>query len=828
MKTKINFNQFIPHIIAVFVFLLITIIFFHPVFFENKAIFQHDILQGQGAAQSLKQYREATGEEGLWAGSIFSGMPANLVSLIYSGDLVIHFQKAYSLWLPHPTGLLLMSFFSMYILLFLAFKVRPYLSLAGAIAFGLTSFQIISLGAGHNAKVGAVALMPLIFAGIVLAFRGKLGLGFILTAFGLAMQIRINHLQITYYLLIICIAYGINEVIVRLKAGTLASLLKPLSVLILAAVLAVGANLGKLWGIFEYSQYSIRGKSELNSGAVPAGESGLNKEYAFEFSNEIFEPLVLFIPNFYGGASNQNLGTSSNLADALRRQGVSPAQLEEQTKNIPTYWGDQRLSAPYYAGAITVFLFVLGLLILEGKQKWWLLSLVVFGIMLSWGKNFAAFNYFLFDYMPGYNKFRSVTFAIIIPIFCMPILGFQGLEKLLGQGLNKRNQKILFMAAIATAGFALIAALLAGVGSYVGGIDYRLSSLGYPGWFMQAIKEDREALLRSDGFRSMIFILLATGLIWFIVKKLLNEQVALFGFTILFLLDMFLVDRRYFDKENFSRSPERTFFTETEADKLIKTDKDNHFRVLYLLGPFTDARTSYHHRSIGGYHGAKMRRYQDVVENCLQDEIQEIIIKLRNRDQNFNSLGVINMLDTRYFLAGSARGEVIGNEAANGPAWFVQQVKKVLTPDEEIRDLPNANTKTIAIVNTSRFEVHDEEGYFTSGTIDLVQNRPNHLVYDVDTAGDAFAVFSEIYYPIGWTATIDGQEAEIIQANYILRALEIPEGKHTVEFRFEPDSYVIGNKVMWTANILLIIALAGVCFLEIKKLKTIQIPGMLE
>lgn len=811
---KIQFNQLVPHIIAVVIFLLTTVAFFHPVFFENKAIYQRDILEGQGTAQSLKEYRELTGEEGLWSESVFSGMPANLINLIYSGGLVSYFQSAYTLWFPHPTRLLLMSFFSMYILLFLALKIRPYLSIAGAIAFGLTSFQIISFGAGHNAKIGAIALMPLILAGIILAFRGKLGLGFILTAFGLAMQIRINHLQITYYLLIICVIFGINEIIIRLKSGTITTMIKPLVVLVLAAILAVGANLGKLWGVYEYSQYSIRGKSDLNSGKVAAGESGLDKEYAFRYSNDILEPLVLFIPNFYGGSSSQNLSTNSNLADALRGQGVPPGQVAEQTKSVPTYWGDQPGSAPYYAGAITIFLFVLGLLIMDGRQKWWWLALVVFGIMLSWGSSFADFNYFLFDYLPGYNKFRSVTFAIIISIFCMIPLGFQAVERLLQEGLTKQNQKKLFIAVGVSAGFALAAGLLAGMGSYVGGIDYRLSSAGYPDWFLQAVRQDREALLRSDAFRSMIFILLSAGLIWVIAKKLLNENVALLGIALLVLMDMFFVGRRYLNADNFQRSPERTFFTETEADKLIKTDRDNHYRVLYLLDPFNDARTSYHHRSIGGYHGAKMRRYQDVVENHLQDEIQEAIAKLRNKDGNFNSLGVINMLDTRYFMAGSAKGEVVGNESANGPAWFVQQVKKVATPDEEIRDLGNANTKIVAIVNTSRFDVHDEEGYFTGGTIELVQKKPNHLIYDVNAAGNAFAVFSEIYYPEGWSATIDGLEAEIIQANYILRALEIPEGQYTVEFKFEPDSYIVGNKVMWVCSILLVLSLVSFVILE--------------
>ena len=439
---KFPFQQLLPHVIAVLVFLLITVIFFHPVFFENKGLSQHDILQGLGTSKSLKDYRELTGQEGLWAGSVFSGMPGNLVNLIYSGDLVIHLQRAFTLWLPHPTSLLFLSLISFYILL-LANKVRPYVSMAGAIAFGLTSFQIISYWAGHNSKAAAVALMPLVLAGVILAFRGKLGLGFLLTAFGLAMQIRVNHLQITYYLLIICIVFGINELIVRGKDGTIKEIVKPLSVLILAAILAVLTSFGRLWGVYEYSQYSTRGKSELTSQTQTA-DSGLDKEYAFQYSNGLFEPLFLFIPNFFGGSTSQDLGTDSNLADALRRNGAAPAQVREQVRSIPTYWGDQPSTAPYYAGAITIFLFVLGMLVLEGRRKWWLFSLVVLGIMLSWGKNFSDFNYFLFDNLPGYNKFRSVTFTIIISVFALVLVGFTGLEEFFKARLKQEQSKEAF------------------------------------------------------------------------------------------------------------------------------------------------------------------------------------------------------------------------------------------------------------------------------------------------------------------------------------------------------------------------------------------------
>ena len=812
---KIPINKIIPHLIVIVVFLLITVVFFSPIFLKNQQIYQHDILQGIGAAKSLKTFRESFGEEGLWASSMFSGMPGYLVNTTYSGDLVIYVLKAYTLWLPHPTGYLFISFVSFYILL-LAFRVRPYLSMAGAIAFGLTSFQIISLWAGHNAKVGAVAVMPLVLAGVHLAFNKKLGLGFVLTMIGMALEIRMNHLQITYFLLIIVVVYGLNELIFGLKDGIYKELFKPLALLMLAVIIGIGANFGKLWGVYEYSQYSTRGKSELTTQSYSA-DSGLDKDYAFQYSNGIFEPLFLFIPNFFGGSTSQELTTSSNVAEAFRRNGTPPQQIAQQVRSIPTYWGNQPSTLPYYAGAITIFLFVIGMLFLENRQRWWLLAIVIISIMLSWGNNFATFNYFLFDHLPVYNKFRSVTFTIIIAIVGLILGGFTGLERLITLGLNKSNQNKLLIGFAVTGGFSLLAAIFAGMGSYVGGIDARLSGSGYPDWLIDAIRLDRESLLRADAFRSFIFVTLAFVAIFFGLKNNSILKYSIMGIAFLVLLDMFFVARRFLDADSFSRNPQREFFAETSADKLLKTDPDNHFRVLNLPNPFNDARTSYHHRSIGGYHGAKLRRYQDVIEHHLDTEMNEIIEMVKTGNASFTAQGVLNMLDTRYFIAGLDQKGIIPNGHANGAAWFVQAVKKVSSPDQELDDIGNANTKTIAVVDTTKFEVHDSEGYFTAGTIELVQNYPNHLVYDVDASGQVFAIFSEIYYLEGWTATINGNEAPIIRANYILRALEIPQGKHKVEFKFAPTSYVIGNNIMMGFGIMMLIGAASILAFEIRR-----------
>ncbi|MDA1121188.1 MAG: YfhO family protein [Bacteroidetes bacterium] len=410
-----------------------------------------------------------------------------------------------------------------------------------------------------------------------------------------------------------------------------------------------------------------------------------------------------------------------------------------------------------------------------------------------------------------------MTFTIIIAIVGLILGGFTGLEKLFTLGFNKANQNKLLIAFAVTGGFALLATIFAGMGSYVGGIDARLSGSGYPDWLLEAIRLDRESLLRADAFRSFVFVALAFVTIYFGLKNNSVLKYSIMGIAFLVLIDMFFVDRRYLDSKDFTRNPEREFFAETAADKLLKTDPDNHFRVLYLPNPFNDARTSYHHRSIGGYHGAKLRRYQDIVENHLDTEMNELIEMVKAGNTSFTAQGVLNMLDTRYFIAGLDQKGIIPNGHANGAAWFVQAVKKVSSPDEELVDIGNANTKMIAVVDTTKFEVHDSEGYFTAGTIDLVQNYPNHLVYNVDASGQVFAIFSEIYYPEGWIATINGIEAPIIRANYLLRALEIPQGKHKVEFKFEPASYVIGNKIMMSFGLLMLIGALAILGFEIKR-----------
>ncbi|MCV9385708.1 YfhO family protein [Reichenbachiella ulvae] len=797
-------KDILPHLAAIAIFLIVTIVFYSPVFLENKALPQHDIMQWKGSAQELEEFREQTGEEGLWTNSMFGGMPGYLINVEFSGELTKEIHKLISFYLPHPTGIILIAFISCYVML-LVFGVRSWLAVAGALTFGLTAFNIISIGAGHNSKVTAVAYMPLVLAGVHAAFTNRKWLGFVLTALGLALQLRVNHLQITYYLMIMVLVYGLFQLIQAIQEKKIADFAKTVGILVVAVIISLGANTGRLWTIMEYSPYSMRGKSELTSQG--GGEkTGLEKDYAFQYSNGIMEPLVLFIPNFFGGSSQQDLGKNSNLEKALRKQGMSGQQLQQQVENAPAYWGDQPLTAPYYAGAIVVFLFVLSLFFLERKHTLWVMVLVGLSIVLSWGDNFQTFNYLIFDYLPGYNKFRSVTFVIIIAIVAMIISGFSGLEKLLSLDWNKETQKKFFIAMGITGGFALLAALFAGIGSYRGAIDARLAS--YPDWYLQALREDRASLLRVDAFRSLFFVVATAAVIWFVQLDKLKKSLGMGVIILLILIDMMGVSKRFLNSDSFVRESKADEFVATEADQRILKDQDPDYRVLNLMNPFNDAKTSYFHKSVGGYHGAKMRRYQDLIEREISPEVSEVIAGLQEGKFDFENADVLNMLNTKYFKAGESARAAIANPSANGNAWFVSEIIKVNNANEEIAAISTFDSKEEAVVDVSSFEVSEIVNDSTS-KISLTSYAPNELVYQSSSNKAGLAVFSEIYYPEGWKATIDGEEVKILRANYVLRALEVPAGEHKIVFTFAPSSYRIGNTITWVFNVLLILSCLG-------------------
>lgn len=812
---KIRFTQdILPHLLAVVVFLVVTLFFFKPVFFDHKALSQHDIQQWEGSSKALRDYRDQTGDEGLWASQMFSGMPAYLINVEWGNEAVSIVKQVMTVSLPHPISNIFAAFVSYYILL-LCFGVRPYLAIAGAVAFGLSSYVIIGLMAGHNGRIGAIAFMPLIMAGIHLAFSRKFVLGFAATATGFALHLRENHLQMTYYLAMIVAVYGLVQLIYLYRSGEVKEWFKAVGLLVPAVILGFGTFVGPLWAIAEYTPYSMRGNSELVSGGKLQGgeQTGLYKQYAFEFSNGILEPMTLLIPDFYGGASSTFLvqDQDSETYKALSQSGDNEManQLAQYTS---AYWGPQRLAAPYYAGAVVIFLFVFGIVFGESRMRWWLVSVTVLGIMLSWGKNFEAFNYAMFDYFPGYNKFRSVTFTLIIALFAMPLLGFSALERFLQHGFDTAVKKKLLIAGGVTAGLCVIAIIFAGVLSFTRDFESQL-----PAWFTNALAADRKSLLIGDAFRSLVFVLLIFSVLYFNIIRL-NATLFYAAVFLLITIDLSTVDKRYLKDENYVRARDKGRFTPTEADNEILKDKSS-FRVYNLtsLGEaWADARTSYYHHSLGGYHGAKMRRYQDLVDSCLNRETEELVRDAQSGGLKFENYGILNMLNTKYLVIGPDRTNVIANPAINGNAWFVQKLVKVNSPAEELEATCGAETKTTAVVDVSKFPV-SPESFDSSGTIKLLENKPNYLKYESNSASATFAVFSEIYYDKGWKAFVDQKEVNILRADYVLRALVLEPGQHSIEFRFEPAAYYTGNKITMASSWLMLLVLLGSVGYSIRK-----------
>ncbi|GMQ29436.1 YfhO family protein [Algoriphagus confluentis] len=798
---KLQFQKdILPHLIGVLFFYLIVVLYFSPMVFDGKIIFQGDILQWEGSAKEILDHRAETGEQLLWTNSMFGGMPAYFISMELPGDITNLLISILTLGLPHPINGLFFGMVGMYILL-LSFRIRPIFSIAGAIAFSFNTYNLLSLEAGHNAKIWAVCLIPLILAGIHLAFDRKHLLGAALLALGLVLQLKFNHLQITYYTLIISVIYVAVRLIFSWKKEGFASLAKALGFLVIGALLAVGGNLTRLATALEYSPYSTRGNATLESSS-----SGLDKDYAFGWSNGIMESLTLLVPDFYGGGSNTPLSKDSASEKALRAQGLDPAQINGFIKGAPTYWGDQPFTGgPIYGSVILVFLAILGIWAAPKESLITFGTIIILSLMLSWGKNLAWFNYALFDILPGYNKFRAVSMALGMTLFAIPVLGMIALERL----SQTRELKPLLISGGIVAGLTLILAVGAGAFfRFEGAAD-----ANFPDWLVTALKADRKAMLSASAWKSFAFVALSMGLIYFYLKGKISEHILGAGLIALITIDVWTINRRYLNAESFQGNPSRQYFAETPAEKEIANDSD-YFRVLSLTEGLTQgARTSYRFQSLGGYHGAKLRRYQDLVDNQLQFEIQDFVQKAQEGNFDWAGIGVINMLNTKYLMAGSEANSVFENPEANGSAWIPQEVVPVTSNQEEIDLLGEIDTKAQATLNT------EEYGSINAGTgrITLTEHLPNQLNYSAEMTQGGLAVFSEIHYPKGWKARIDGQEAEILRVNYLLRGLEIPEGDHEIVFTFEPSSYYSTKTPTVIFQYLILIALLGGLYSTFRK-----------
>jgi hypothetical protein len=820
-KVRIPFEYVYPIII----FFFLSLAYMYPAL-EGKSLHQGDIVQYQGSAKESNDYREKTGEEALWTNSMFSGMPTYLISTKYNSNFLRHFHHFFTLNGWRPVCFVFLYLFGFYIAL-LAFGVNRWLSTIGAIAYAFSTYFFVILIAGHNAKALALGYMPPIIAGVYLAFRGKYLLGSALLGLFLSLQILIVHFQITYYTFIIILFLGIVELIYVIREKRYKQFSIALGCLIIAASLAVASNLASLWTTQEYGQYSIRGKSDLSMNAE-VKTSGLDKDYATDWSYGVSETLTLLIPNFNGGASVSSLPENSKTYDFIQKiQGTQQAR--KTVKQMPTYWGNQPSTAgPVYAGAIIIFLFVLGLFLLDGKLKWWLVAVTILSIALSWGKNFFWLTNLFMDYFPGYNKFRSVSMTLIMAEFALPLMGILTLNEILKGNIDKgKVLKSALYSFYITGGVCLFFIVTArSFFDFTAAVDQQYLAQGATD-FIDALKADRLMLLRTDAFRSIIFIALSVGLLYLFNKEKLTKSYFIAGLGLLILIDMWAVNKRYVNNDDFiSKKEYNNPIPETKADEFILDHGANNpdYRVLNIsVSTFNDATTSYYHKSLGGYHGAKMRRYQELVELHLYPEIQELIGVLRKGnmfevDSVLSTLGVLNMLNTQYIIYNPEAMPLI-NENTFGNAWFVSSISMAGSADEEIHRLGQTDLRNVIVVN-KEFE-NEVSGMVlkedSSAAILLTSYEPNRLVYKSSSSSEELAVFSEIYYPKGWKVTIDGNDANHFRADFLLRAMKIPAGKHEIVFSFRPKSFYTGNKIATAGSGILLLLLLGTVYLEIKK-----------
>ena len=809
MKKIVFHKDVLPHLVALAIFVILTLIFFKPAFFEQKSLAQSDIVQWRASAQELIEYRNETGEEGLWTNAIFGGMPAYLISVKWGNELIKTIHSIYALGLPHPVRIIFASMVSFYIML-LCFKVRPYLAILGAIAFGFSTYQIIGLTAGHNARISAVSFMPLVLGGVHLCFHRYKWLGAALTALALAMQLRVNHLQITYYLAFILLIYGAIHLYEAYKNGTLKVFGQRLLLLIIAAIMAIGTFFGEFYATYEYGKYSNRGATELsNQDNAEMNSDGLSKSYAFQYSNGIWDPFTLFIPNALGG--NGPFPEDSKLADFLIQNGANNAQIQQYLRGVPTYWGKETPTT-YYAGAIMVFLFVLGCLLVERKYVVWAVLVALLGILLSYGRNFPAFNELMFDYFPGYNKFRSVTFTMVMPIFAICFLGMLGLESFLQQKWNKKTQKTLLIALGSTAGLAFFLWLFAGIFSFRSGIDAQLQQE-----VAEAVQASRKGLLKADSIRAAGFILVFGALLYLYHLQKVSETVLTLLLLFIGSIEVLTVSSRFIGENNYQRQSGAYQFKLSQADQAINNQKQPGDRVLDLTQQFYSAQAAYHHQLVNGYHGARIRRYQEIMDNGLIDEYATLRQSVQDGNVNFSDYPLLNMMNTKFLIINpSSANGVIVNDAANGAAWFVENLIAGESIDEVFeRTLKLRDNKSAAVVYEQ--DLSDLPESISAGQIELTDYHPGHWEYKSKNEGEGFAVFSEVFYPKGFQVSIDGEPAQMIAANYTLRGMVIPAGDHTITIDFEPKIYTTGVVVMRIFSFLILFAFLGAIYISLKR-----------
>lgn len=847
-----NIKKILPYLVAIAIFAIINIVQFSPIF-SGKALEQGDIVRFRGMSQEVVDYRNTEHKEALWTNSMFGGMPAYQVSTVYPGNWLGNIDKAFHAFLPHPNGYVFLYFIGFFILL-LCLEINPWLAIIGALAYGFSSYFFIIIEAGHNSKANAIGYLAPLLGGIILLMRGKHWLGFAVSTLFLALELNAGHPQISYYGFMLFGLVFIGYFVVAYKEKAIKPFFISTAIFIAACIVGFLPNTGSLYATYEYGNYTTRGKTELtiNSNLKSnAGNttSGLDKDYATQWSYGVGETFTFLIPNFKGGASAAIGGVDK---DALKN--VDP-QMRDQVAQSSAYFGEQPFtSGPVYIGAIVILLCVLGLFIIDHPLKWPLIIGTIMSVMLAWGKNFMGLTSFFMDYFPGYNKFRAVSMILIVAELTIPLLAVLALDKFIKSAAKNETftlpflkaqidlKKVLIISVAVVGGFCLISAFMPTVtNSFIpageetqivnqfrqsGASDAQIAQ--FMPDFLSNIEKARESIFKSDARRSLTFVGLAAIFLFLYLTKKLKLELFFLSLGVFMLADLWPVASRYLNDKNFV--PKAQYDAppaKSPADEQILQDKSLDYRVLNLsTSTFNDAATSYYHKSIGGYHGAKLKKYQEIIDFHLDKEINAFYYGLNTAVQSDSlmqihtaKLGVLNMLNTKYVIV-PAKDQTfaIPNPQANGNAWFVKNIKTVANADSEIVALYGLNTKRDAVIQQKNKEVVPvANSYNTEGQITLQSYKPNYLVYETDSKDKGFAVFSEIYYPKGWDAYIDGNLTPHTCVNYVLRGMEIPAGKHKVEFKFEPKAYSIGNTIAMIGSILVLIAVGGGLFFASKK-----------
>ena len=829
-----TYKKFLPDVVVVLVFAIISFAYFLVPVTQGKILFQHDASAGVGSAQELTEYQNRTGETTRWTNSIFGGMPTYQMSPSYqSTDGLSQVMNAYHLWLPDNVWFLFAYLLGFYILL-RAFDFRQTLAALGSIMWAFSSYFLIIIAAGHLWKVMALAYLPPMIAGIVLAYRGRYLSGFIVTALFTAFEIKANHVQMTYYYLFIILFMVIAYLVKAVREKQLAGFMKSTGVVAAAAVIGIAINLSSLYHTWQYQKESMRGKSELvKKDAANQTSSGLDRDYITQWSYGIDETLTLLVPDAKGGAT---VPLSKNATAMAKADPQIQSMIPQLYDAIPQYFGTQPgTSGPVYVGAFVLFLFILGLFIVRGSMKWALLAATVLSVLLAWGHNFMGFTNFFLDYIPMYAKFRTVASILVIAEFTIPLLAALALKKIVDEPeVLTKQMKFVYISLALTAGVALLIALFPGMMepfisdqerqmiTSIQGMDSNTANT-----ILSNIATMREAMVSADAWRSVIVILIGFALLFLYKMKKLRAEYMVICMAVLCLVDMWQVDKRYLNDEMFVPKSERDMpHQATSTDLSIMKDKSLDYRVLNLASnTFNENETSFFHKSIGGYHPAKLRRYQEMIDAYIAPEMQKTMQAIAAAGGNMQAVDgvkifpVLNMLNTKYFILPLQGGTTapIQNPYAQGNGWFVNKLNYVDDANAEYAEVGKIDVRHEAVAD-KKFEAALGQAKMNDSTaiVKLDKYEPNNLQYTVNSKNGGVVVFSEIYYP-GWTATIDGQPAELGRVNYILRAVSVKPGKHTVVLDFHPTSISTTETIAYIAIVILLLAIAGAGYMEWRK-----------